>query len=240
MHQDKLQKKVNNNVEALLKAFQKRFIQLLETQKPVYWAEHTGISKSLITNRWKEGSFPRADNIIKILQLSGFSANWLLLGHGRRYLSETRSEQDIARTEHERRTIQEEIFELEEKYEAALGQIEQFKQQLALKQQTGWLAEILGPILDENTVHRTDTQQRFNESVLPVLNIVQSFLLLAFKLFETSAKSEDGGQRLIAALTWIRRNFEKNNYTLLSMLSELDTLRSNEGFARLFDPLEEQ
>ena len=231
MHQDNLQKKT----AAQLQAFQQRFAELLETRKPAEWAEKTGISKSLVTNRWKEGSFPRADNMVKILMLSGYSANWLLLGHGRRLLSETRSEQDIARTEHERRAIQEEIFDLEEKYEAAREEIARLKRRLALKARTDWLAEVLGPALDEDAVGRDDARQRFNASVLPVLNIVQSFMLLAFKLFEASARSEDGGQRLTAALDWIKRNFEKNNYTLLSMLSELDALRDNEGFARLFD-----
>lgn len=44
------------------------------------WARKLQVTPSTISNRWYRGSFPTADKVIKLVELSGVSSDWLLEG----------------------------------------------------------------------------------------------------------------------------------------------------------------
>ena len=61
-------------------AFHKKLFSLLKNNV-TDWAKKINVSKSTIRDAWfKNESYPRADNIIKICEEADVSADWLLLG----------------------------------------------------------------------------------------------------------------------------------------------------------------
>lgn len=69
----------NNKNNYNLSDFHKRFIPLLENEIKE-WAKKIGVSEQNIRDNWFKGSYPRVDKIIKFLEMSGESADYLLTG----------------------------------------------------------------------------------------------------------------------------------------------------------------
>jgi len=64
-----------------METFEDRLLQLLNSQKVVWWVNQLNVSGSLISSKWKKGkATPRTETIIKMCEVTGISANWLLLG----------------------------------------------------------------------------------------------------------------------------------------------------------------
>ena len=80
--------------ETLKDDFHNRFMEVLCTKPVAWWSEQLNVVPSLINARWKKGSYPNADNLIKICFLSGISANWLLLGVGPKHLESKEMDED--------------------------------------------------------------------------------------------------------------------------------------------------
>jgi transcriptional regulator with XRE-family HTH domain len=59
--------------------FHDRLFELMKDDVDM-WAEKIGVSASLIRDKWFKGSFPGADKLMKICEVSGKSASWILFG----------------------------------------------------------------------------------------------------------------------------------------------------------------
>ena len=68
-------------------SFSKRLVEVLKTERQAWWAKNIGQSQAAVS-KWFQGSFPRSDKLLNILQLADISANWLLFGIGPRRLSD--------------------------------------------------------------------------------------------------------------------------------------------------------
>ena len=73
--------KKNNNS---LSPFHSRLISILQDDVEG-WAKKIGVSATNIRTNWFKGSYPGADKLIKIIELSGVSANLLLTGQEQKY-----------------------------------------------------------------------------------------------------------------------------------------------------------
>lgn len=67
--------------------FHKRLSEILEGDVPG-WAKKLKVSSSLIRDRWFKGSYPGTDKLIKLIEISGVSADWLLFGKGEKSASD--------------------------------------------------------------------------------------------------------------------------------------------------------
>lgn len=63
--------------------FRDRLEQLVGDQAPFTWAARVGISNGAFTRIWNEGTYPKAEHLIKICLHTEASLDWLVMGVGR-------------------------------------------------------------------------------------------------------------------------------------------------------------
>ena len=57
-------------------------LRLLVGREKSQWARKLKTSRETIENGWEKGSFPKTNNLIQILKVSGVEPGWLLLNNG--------------------------------------------------------------------------------------------------------------------------------------------------------------
>ncbi len=136
---------MDNSKEKDLDFFNRLFFAI-DQHNPTFWAGKLGVAQSTISGRWKKGSYPSSKNIVKICEYTGISANWLLLGHGPRFINdndinvENLEAVEIAKI---RKQTNEEVFTLR-------NQLEELKSKIEVEKHLKWLKKNFPSFDEEN------------------------------------------------------------------------------------------
>lgn len=214
--------------------------EIIDTEPVVYWARQLDVSKSLISSRWKKDHFPNIPNIIKLLMLSGYSANWLLLGIGPKYMSDVHDPDQSAADELRRRQTAVDLLQLEHQLSEEREKLVALKQYMEVHTEA---SQWIKTALDEDIFSkqpdqiRTDTGKSvFKQYILPLMTLMQSMNQISFKLFEAISDSEANNEIMEDVVRFIQSNLEKNQFALQSSLADLDTLIEESGIGDLLSP----
>ena len=202
-----------------------RLQEILQTKKAVYWANILGVTKSVISARWKRDSLPNIPNVIKLLMISGCSANWLLFGIGPKYLQDAFDDKDVAENEKKRRRETEIFLKLEKDLYEAERKIAELRTFIEMHQEVEWLktaAEDQLFLKSAEEIKQYTGKSIFRKMILPLLTIMQSLNLVGFKFMEKLALSENGGRRIATLFESLHKDLEKNQFATLSSLAGLD------------------
>jgi len=200
-----------------------RLIEVLRMRKKSWWNKELGVSNSLIASRWVKGGVPKADKIGKICQLTGISANWLLLGVGPKYLDGVVASQD----ESQRRGMQKYVIELEKQKADFDRMVEHFSEKEKALRSWVRIARLFGMDSVDAQLERLEELPGdvfFQEHILPLCQFFRSLGDIAFKSAEFLARSEDGKRFIVKALQWLRKAHEKDLLLFRGRLKELEVL----------------
>lgn len=196
--------------------FKNRLIEILNQKTQVWWANHIGISQSVISNSYYKGTFPRSDKLMKIIQLSGVSANWLLFGKGAKYMNDI-DEHAIDRQQDRKREQQIQILkieadnhELKERIKALQRQLEQAKADAII----GTSDQIKG----------NSGQDIFEQNIFPIMTMFRLLNEIALKIVEIHTKERMDNDQFINLTKWIRSNFKTKKFETITKLSELQSI----------------
>lgn len=211
--------------------FHNRFMEVLCTKPVAWWSEQLDVVPSLINARWKKGSYPNADNLIKICCLSGISANWLLLGSGSKYLENKEMDEDT------RRTLQSYISSLEDQNEEISEHSKKILNDVEVLKHLRWFTETFHTDQKEDWIAQLGSltgEAMFNRVLMPNYIFLKMLIDIVFKLIEHYAGSKNGQEALTAMIQWIQENYAKNLYHAKGGLKELDALFNSPGMKRIF------
>jgi len=203
--------------------FHQRLMEVLGTQKKAWWNRKLGVSNSLIASRWEKGGVPKADKIIRICQLAGVSANWLLLGVGPKYIDSDTTNRD----EDHRRDIQEYIIHLEKQksdFDQVMARFSEKEKALRSWVQIARLLDIDSVAFQFERLEELPGDVFFQEHILPLCQFFRSLSDIAFKSAEFLSRSEDGKLFIIKAIKWLKREHEKDLLLFRGRLKELEVL----------------
>jgi transcriptional regulator with XRE-family HTH domain len=197
-------------------AFKNRLIEILNQETQVWWADRIGISQSVISNSYYKGSFPRTDKLMKIIQLSGVSANWLLFGKGAKYLDDM-DEHAIDRRQDRKREQQIRILEIEAENQDLKERIKALQRQL--EQQ-----KVDSTIGMSDQIKGSSGHDIFEQNVFPVMTMFRLLNEIALKIVEIHTKERMDSDQFIHLTKWIRSNFETKKFETITKLSELQSI----------------
>jgi transcriptional regulator with XRE-family HTH domain len=196
--------------------FKQRLFDILNQKTQVWWAEKIGISQSVISNSYYKGTFPRADKLMKIIQLSGVSANWLLFGKGAKYMDDI-DEQAIDRQQDRKREQQVEILQIEAENQELKERIEALERLLEQSEARA-LMGAPGKLKADGNRHI------FDQNIVPILTMFRLLNDIALKIIELHSKKNIDHQHFISLMKWMHDNFESKKLETIAKLSELETL----------------
>lgn len=197
-------------------AFKNRLIEILNQKTQVWWADRIGISQSVISNSYYKGTFPRTDKLMKIIQLSGVSANWLLFGKGAKYMDDM-DENAIDRRQDRKREQQIQILKIEAENQELKARIKALQRQLEQAK-----AEALIGMSDQ--IQGSSGQDIFEQNIFPVMTMFRLLNEIALKMVEIHTKERMDNDQFINLTKWIRSNFETKKYETITKLIELDKI----------------
>ena len=201
--------------------FHNRFMEVLCTKPVAWWSEQLNVVPSLINARWKKGSYPNADNLIKICFLSGISANWLLLGVGPKHIESKEMDEDT------RRTLQTYITSLEDQNEEITAQSKKILDDVEVLKILKWFSKTFhtdtsAPWGDQLKALNSDAV--FQRILMPNYILTKMLIDLIFKGIEHYASSENGQALMATLIDWFRENYDKNLDQAQGSLKALDQL----------------
>lgn len=197
-------------------AFKKRLMSILNQRTQVWWAEHIGISQSVVSNSYYKGTFPRTDKLMKIIQLSGVSANWLLFGKGAKYMDDI-DEHAIDRQQDRKREQQIEILKIEAENEELKERISALKRQLEQAK-----ADAIIGMSDQ--IKGSSGQDIFEQNIFPIMTMFRLLNDIALKIVEVHTKERMDDDQFVNLTKWIRNNFETKKFETITKLSELENI----------------
>lgn len=217
--------------EEVAEGFHQRLMEVLRMRKKSWWNKELGVSNSLIASRWEKGGVPKADKISKICQLTGVSANWLLLGVGPKYIDSAVAPQD----ENHRRGMQKYIIELEKQKVDFDRMVAHFSEKEKALRSWVRIARLFGIDSVDTQIERIEELPGdvfFQEHILPLCQFFRSMGDIAFKSAEFLTRSEDGKRFIVKAIQWLRKEHEKDLLLFRGRLKELEVLfeENEEGF----------
>ena len=201
--------------------FHNRFMEVLCTKPVAWWSEQLNVVPSLINARWKKGSYPNADNLIKICFLSGISANWLLLGVGPKHLESKEMDEDT------RRTLQTYITSLEDQNEEIHAQSEKIIDDVKVLKILKWFSETFHTDTSDAWIDQLKTLNSdavFQRILMPNYILTKMLMDLIFKGIEQFASSENGQATLATLIGWFKNNYDKQFDQARGSLKDLDPL----------------
>ncbi|MGD9008146.1 MAG: helix-turn-helix domain-containing protein [Desulfobacteraceae bacterium] len=197
-------------------AFKNRLFEILNQKTQVWWAGRIGISQSVISNSYYKGTFPRSDKLMKIIQLSGVSANWLLFGKGAKYMDDM---DDIAidRQQDRKREQQIQILQIEAENQELKERIKALQRQLE-QQKTDAMIGM------PDQIKGISGQDIFEQNIFPVMTMFRMLNEIALKIVEIHTKERMNNDQFIHLTKWIRNNFETKKFETITKLSELENI----------------
>lgn len=196
--------------------FKNRFFEILNQKTQSWWAENIGISQSAVSNSYYKGIFPRADKLLKIIDLSGVSANWLLFGIGAKYMDDIDAHA-IDREQDQKREQQIEILKVETENQELKERIDALQRQL---EQTKADAVIEMP----DQAKGNSGKDIFDQNVFPVMTMFRLLNEIALKIVEIHTKKNMDQEQFLRLTKWIRDNFETKKLETSTKLSELENI----------------
>jgi len=211
--------------------FQERLKEVLDMRQGIWWEKQLGVSNSLIGSRWKKGTLPRADKLIKICQLTGVSANWLFLGIEPKFIGdeitpdggvqEIRDKmKDFVSLHIENRNLKRHIAQLSEN-EKAIDHL------ISIVRLIGSKGDFIENI-DE--MKQLPNEEFFDRYVAPFNVFIKSFSDIIFKLLAIIMETESGKDFIIESFRSLSEDYEKNRLMFSYRLKELDLLFSSQKF----------
>lgn len=207
---------VKTNDNQLFSAFKKRLIEILNQKTQIWWADHIGISQSVISNSYYKGTFPRTDKLMKIILLSGVSANWLLFGTGAKYMDDM-DENAIDRQQDRKREQQIQILKIETENQELKERVNAMKRQLEQAK-----ADAIIGMSDQ--IQGSSGQDIFEQNIFPIMTMFRLLNEIALKLVEIHTKERMDNEQFINLTKWIRSNFETKKFETITKLSELESI----------------
>jgi transcriptional regulator with XRE-family HTH domain len=205
-----------NNSKPDFDGFKNRFFEILNQKTQVWWAENIGISQSVISNSYYKGSFPRTDKLMKIIDVSGVSANWLLFGIGAKYMDDIDAHA-IDREQDQKREQQIEIFKIETENQELKERIDALQRQL---EQTKADAVIKIP----DQAKGNSGKDIFDQNVFPVMTMFRLLNEIALKIVEIHTNKNMDQEQFLRLTKWISDNFETKKLETSTKLSELENI----------------
>jgi hypothetical protein len=199
-----------------ISAFKNRLIEILNQKTQVWWADRIGISQSVISNSYYKGTFPRSDKLMKIIQLSGVSANWLLFGKGAKYMDDM---DDIAidRQQDRKREQQIQILQIEAENQELKERIKALQRQLEQQKTDAMIGQ-------PDQITGSSGQDIFEQNIFPVMTMFRLLNEIALKIVEIHTKERMDNDQFIHLTKWIQNNFETKKFETITKLSELESI----------------
>ena len=197
-------------------AFKSRLIEILNQKTQVWWADRIGISQSVISNSYYKGTFPRTDKLMKIIQLSGVSANWLLFGKGAKYMDDM-DEHAIDRRQDRKRERQIQILRIEAENQELKTQIKALQRQLEQAKTDAMIGM-------SDQIKGSSGQDIFEQNIFPIMTMFRLLNEIALKMVEIHTKERMDSDQFISLTKWIRSNFETKKYETITKLIELESI----------------
>ena len=205
--------------------FQGRLKEVLNMRQGIWWERQLGVSNSLIGSRWKRGTMPRVDKLIKICQLTGISANWLFLGIEPKFIGdeialdggvqEIRDKmKDFVSIYRENRDLKRHIAQLS-KNETAIDNLISIVKLLAAKRDF---------IDNIDEIKRLPNKELFEQYIAPLSVFIKSFTDIISKILAVIIETDAGKDFIIEAFRFLREDYEKNRLLFSYRLKELDAL----------------
>ncbi len=195
-----------------LEGLKTRFSRILDEHSQVWWANALNVSQSVLSGSWKAGKLPRVDNIYKVLEIKGISANWFFFKLGPKYLRDL-DDAAIEKTRGRARKTQikileaeDEILRLQEKIGALERQIEQQK---------------IFSLIPLGSPADADRASVFEQNGLPLLTFMRMMNEVLFKAFEIYLTSENPDEKMKNLMAWIINNFKACRYSTIASLTDL-------------------
>ena len=201
--------------------FKERLFEILNQKTQVWWAEKIGISQSVISNSYYKGTFPRSDKLMKIIQLSGVSANWLLFGKGAKYMDDI-DEHAIDRQQDRKREQQIEILKIDAENQKLKERINALERQLEQAK-----ADAVIGIPDPGTGN--GGQDIYEQNIFPIMTMYRLLNEIALKIVEIHTKRNMDHDQFLGLIKWIQDNFETKKFETITKLSELEALLNPTG-----------
>lgn len=206
----------NTTDDQRFSAFKNRLIEILNQNTQVWWADRIGISQSVISNSYYKGTFPRTDKLMKIIQLSGVSANWLLFGKGAKYMDDM-DEHAIDRRQDRKREQQIQILEIEAENQELKERVKALQRQLEQQK-----ADTMIGLSDQ--IKGGSGQDIFEQNIFPVMTMFRLLNEIALKIVEIHTKERMDTDQFIHLTKWIQNNFETKKFETITKLSELESI----------------
>jgi transcriptional regulator with XRE-family HTH domain len=196
--------------------FKHRLVEILNQKTQVWWADRIGISQSVISNSYYKGTFPRTDKLMKIIQLSGVSANWLLFGNGAKYLDDM-DEQAIDRQQDRKREQQIQILKIEAENQELKERIKALQRQLEQQKADAMIGR-------SDQIKGSSGRDIFEQNIFPVMTLFRLLNEISLKMVEIHTKERMDNDQFINLTKWIRNNFETKKFETITKLSELESI----------------
>ena len=205
--------------------FQKRLNEILSMHPGVWWEKELGVSNSLIGARWKKGTMPRVDKLIKMCQLTGVSANWLFLGIEPKLLGdeiamdggvqEIRDKmKDFVALYKENRELKRYIDKLSKK-ESAIDNLISIVKLLSANKDF---------IDNVDALENISNKEFFEQYIAPLNVLIKSFSDIVFKLLAVIVETDAGKDFIAQTFKFFTEEYEKNKLLAQYRFKELDPL----------------
>lgn len=221
-------KKFDQLVSKTVEQCHKHLREIIDTEQVVVWADRLDVTKSLISSRWKRDHFPNIPNMIKLLMISGFSANWLLLGIGPKYINQVYDPDQVAADELHRRELTADLFQLEKDLDEKTAALDALK---SLIEKDSNSSALVKHLLKHDFFSKSSDEIRsssghtlFKHHLLPLITLIQFVNNVCFKLFQKISESSEGADFIADLIKYIEDNMEKNQFSLLASLSDMDRM----------------
>lgn len=156
--------------------------------------------------------------MVRICDIKGISANWLLMGVGPKYIKDL-DDKKIAEIQSKKNETQYRIMAQDEKV-------------LSLEERINELERALKCVDVSNLVkYKTHNENSeifketdiFDSNILPLLTLMRLMQDVLFKVFEEYSKTNMTDDRFHNIFEYLIKNFEANKYGVISSLKELDS-----------------
>jgi hypothetical protein len=198
--------------------FKKRLLDLLGEEQQNWWSSQLGISQSVISSGWKKKSFPRSDNLVRICDIKGISANWLLLGVGPKYIKDL-DDKKIAEIQSKKNEAQYKIMAQDEKVLGLEERINELERALRC-------ADVSNLVKYKPYKENSESFKEadiFDSNILPLLTLMRLMQDVLFKAFEEYSKTSMSDEKFHNIFNYLTKNFEANKYRVISSLKELNS-----------------
>jgi len=195
----------------------KRLLSVLNQKRQVWWAKKTGQTQPAV-GKWFKDSYPRPDKLLKIMQLSDISANWLFFKIGPKRLSDI-DDAEIEQGQEQGRESQMQMLKMAKENVRLRERVEDLEREIS-QNTIDWLFKGV----ENKDTDSGEKETIFNYNVFPILALMRQINDISFKVLEGYVKNSVDDKEYRQIADYIKKNYHKNNFDLKKMLVELDDI----------------